>query len=330
MAKEKILVTGATGFLGMHIVKTLISDGWQVCGLVQAGQDTGLLDELGVSYFIGDLLNKADLDKAIATCKIIVHTAAITDILPGRSKKLFTVNYEGTRNLVSLAIKHRVKRFIHVGTANSFGYGSKENPGDEKTSSGNAKYKLDYIDSKLAAQEFILQQVKVNGFPALIVNPTFMLGPGGVNSGSNQLIINVCRRKKLIYPRGGRNYVPVKDVARGIANAIEMGRIGECYILGNINLSYKEIFKLIAETADIKLGLYPVPPIVLKASGIAAQFIAKLNGKKPEFSYALARMSCDENYYSAQKAIRELNMPQNSLQEAIKEAIEWNRSKKLF
>ncbi len=330
MSKENILVTGATGFLGMHTVRALLQDAYRVRAFVQNGQDTKQLEALGVPYTLGDLLNKTDLDKAIQGCNIVIHAAAMTNVLPGRNAKVRAVNIDGTRNMVEIAKRHKIQRFIHIGTANSLGYGSKEHPGDESKPGNCAKYKLDYIDSKLAAQAFILAQVKDHSFPALVLNPTFMIGPGGTINGSNQLIIHVSKRNKIIYPRGGRNYVAVKDVARGIANAVSMGKIGECYILGNKNLSYKEIFGMIATNGGKSLKLFPIPPFILKSVGFMAEVIGKLSAKTPTFSYALAKMSCDEHYYSAAKAVKEITLPQTPLHDAIKEAIDWNRSQNLI
>jgi dihydroflavonol-4-reductase len=211
---------------------------------------------------------------------------------------------------------------VYVGTANSFGPGTKENPGTETNPYSSAKYGLGYIDSKYQAHLLVLDAVK-QGLPAIIVNPTFMFGPHDSAPSSGAMIVAVYKGKAPGYSPGGKNYVYVKDVAVGICNALTMGRIGESYIPGNENLSYKEAFELIAKQIGAKTPNTRMPKFAVLAFGALSSGIASITGKAPAVSYPMARISCDGHYFSPAKAVTELQLPQTPVADAITEAFNW-------
>jgi len=321
MTDSVILVTGATGLLGSAIIRTLKQEKQKVIAFVQTGQNYSSLDDLGVEIRMGDLLHPVELQAALKGVDVVIHTAALTDIWPGRNPLLWKVNLEGTRNLVEAAEQEKISKLIYVGTANSFGFGSKNDPGNETRPYAAKKYHVDYLDSKYATQQFILDKVKSTAFPAVVVNPTFMIGPCESEKGSIQMIRAVVDGKVPGYTRGGRNYIYVYDAVRGIINAIEKGRPGECYILGNQNLSYKEMFSLIAREAGVKAPRIPLNPVLALTYAAILSFLAGLLRKAPKVSIAMARISKDEHYYSAGKAVEELNLPQTPIEVAVREAL---------
>lgn len=156
-----------------------------------------------------------------------------------------------------------------------------------------------------------------------MVNPTFMIGPYDSKPGFGAIIIAICKERMPGCAVGGRNYIYVNDVAFGIANALEKSRIGETYIMGNQNLSYREIFDKIAHVVGVTSPKYKFPPFLIKALGLVSSIFSKITGKPPLFTPAVARIACDEHYYTAEKAIDELNLPQTSIEEAIREAYIW-------
>ncbi|MFZ5941050.1 MAG: NAD-dependent epimerase/dehydratase family protein [Bacteroidota bacterium] len=321
MTDSVTLVTGATGLLGSAIIRTMHREGRPVIGFVQTGQDATPLQNLGVPFRTGDLLCREDIDNALKGVDVVIHTAALTDIWPGRNPALWKVNLEGTRNLVEAAEESKVKKMIYVGTANSFGFGSKDNPGDETRPYTAARYRVDYLDSKYATQRYILDKVKNSNFPAVVVNPTFMIGPCESQKGSIQMIRAVVSRKVPGYTRGGRNYIYVNDAVRGIINAVQKGRTGECYILGNKNLNYKEMFSLIAREAGVPAPRIPFPAPLALAYASLLSLLAFITGKAPAVSLGMARISKDGHYYSPRKAIEELELPQTPIEVAVREAL---------
>jgi dihydroflavonol-4-reductase len=190
------------------------------------------------------------------------------------------------------------------------------------------RYHLGYWDTKYEAQQLILKAVQEDNLPAVVVNPTFMFGNFASLLGSGKMIQAVYQGKLPGYTQGGRNYIAVQDVCVGIANAIEKGRVGECYILGNQNLSYQEIFTLIAKTIGANPPKRFLPrPIVLAYGGVLT-FLGRIFGFEPTVNYRMAQISFDEHYYSAQKAIKELDLTQTPIEEAIQEAFGWLKANK--
>jgi len=322
-----VLVTGADGFLGSNIVRDLIDRKYEVYGFLQHGRDAHTLEGLPVKLFYGDLCNTQDLLPLLRDCDYVIHTAGLTYLWPSKSRATWRVNYNAVQNLVKLSKEYGIKRFIHIGTANSFGYGPKENPGNENEPYSSRWFGFDYHNSKFKAQEYLVNEARENGFPALIINPTFMLGPYDSGAGSNRMILEICRSRVPGYVSGGRNYVHVKDVATAAVSALELGRIGECYIVGNRNLTYKEAFKTICETLDMPMPRFHIPKLLAHAFGAINGFFSLITGGQPKFSYKMARLGTADCYYSPEKAVEELSLELTPIEDAIMESYLWLKEK---
>ncbi len=319
----KILVTGADGLLGSNLVRELLTRGHSIRAVIQPGRQQKTLEGLTLEKFSGNLLNSNEVVKAGEGCDAVIHCAASTSVWPIRSEIVNKVNIEGTKNIIKSVHQNKVQRMIYVGTANSFGFGSKEKPGVEGNPYKSATYGLDYMDSKYKAQQIILKEVQENQLPAVIVNPTFMFGPYDSNPSSGAMIVALYKGKVPGYTSGGRNYVCAKDAAVAIANALTKGRVGECYILGNQNLSYKEAFGKIASAIGVNPPSISIPSAFAKLYGRVGSLIGIMSGKTPAISYPLSRIACDEHYFSPAKAVNELELPQTPIETGIKECFEW-------
>ena len=326
----KVLLTGADGFLGSHVIRNLLERGYDVRAFLQKNRDHATIEGLSYEPFYGDLLNDADIANALAGCDIAIHTAAITDIWPDRNPIIWKINYDVVKKFAAAVKTHHIKRFIYVGTANSFGFGPKTAPGDETTPYGAAHYGLDYMDAKKAAQDFLLDEANQNDLPVIIINPTFMIGEYDTKPGSGEMVLSIMQKKVPSYANGGRCVVYVNDVAVAIVNAIEKGRCGQCYITGGTNLSYKEFFGIIAAQAGVNPPRLNLPyPFLLLMSNLL-EFIGRLTKKKPLVSTAMVKIAQDGNYYSSQKAIRELDMPQTPPEVAVQKAVQWFQDSGMF
>jgi len=320
----KILVTGPDGVLGSNLIRELLNRNHIVSALLLENTQSPTLDALNITMYYGNILNPADLDLCFKGQDVVIHCAAATNIYPARNEYLFKVNVGGTQNIIDAALKHSISRLIYVGTANSFGYGeSLEHLGKEDNPYKSSKYGLDYMDSKRKAQELVLESVKNHQLPALIVNPTFMIGAYDSKPSSGQMILALHRGRVPGYTKGGKNYVAVKDAATAIANATAMGRIGECYILGNENLTYKEAFEKICSTIGVKPPTRKLTSNMVITYGMLNSFFAKIFRFQPSVTKELAIISCDKHYYSAEKAKKELQLPQTPIETAVKECYNW-------
>lgn len=311
--------------LGSNIVAELLGRGYPVRAFLLPGRSFQSLEGLDIERTYGNLLKPEEVEAAMSGCELVIHAAADTSVWPSRSERVCAVNVDGTINMLAAAQKAGVKRFVQVGSASSFGLGTKESPADENTPCASQKYGLDYCDSKHKAQEILLKAVREDGFPALIVTPTFMFGPYDSKPGSGKMILAIAEGKLPAFTSGGKNFVYAKDVAVAVVNALTKGRVGECYIAGNVNMNFQEITTLIAGEVGARPPKMSTPDVVIKTAGWLMGAFGKLFGFEPRISYPMALIACDGQYFSPQKAIQELDMPQTDIRLAVRETFQWFR-----
>ena len=320
----KVFLTGTSGLLGNNTTRELLKRGYQVRGLFRHESEVALLERnKNFHPFFGDITDAARMLKGVEDCDAVIHAAADTGLWPSRSPGYINTNVVGTRNVMEAAMKAKLKRGIFVSTANALGFGTMNKPGTEDTPPSFEQYGIGYMETKYEAQQMVLREAREHGYPFLVVNPTFMIGPRDYKPSSGRMVLAVAQGKVPGYPRGGKNYVYVGDAAKAIANALEMGRPGECYILGNENLTYQQMFTKVAEIVGVKPPKLAIPPLATKAFGMLGTITGNIFKVTPKVSYKMARVSCDGHYFSAQKAVTELKMPQTPIETAIKECYEW-------
>jgi len=322
----QILVTGSDGFLGSHITDLLLKKNYKVKALFHPGSSavSELPEKDGFSVVNGSLMDKESLKKALSGVSAVIHTAASTMVFPPKNKIIWDINYQGTINLAEAAQKSGIEKFIHIGTANSFVPGTIDNPGNEEKINPPGTSPLDYIESKKAAQIFLMDLHKKTGFPVVVINPTYMLGPGDRKPGSGIMLLRIYGKKIIPVTSGGKNYIYVKDVAAAAVSALEKGKDGQAYICGNKNMTYSEALPLFAEIInEKKVKKISMPAAFILFFGLTNNVYSKLTGKTPWVSYTMTRLSLKDYYYSAEKAVKELDLPQTPLENAVKEAINW-------
>ncbi len=320
----KVFLTGTSGLLGNNTARELLKRGHHVKGLFRHESEVALLERHeNFSPFFGDITDAGKMLEGVAGCDAVIHAAADTGLWPARSPVYVSTNVEGTRNVMEAAKQAGVKRGIFVSTANALGFGTKDSPGTEDTPPCFEQYGIGYMETKYEAQQMVLREARENGYPFLVVNPTFMIGPRDFHPSSGRMVLAVAQGKVPGYPKGGKNYVYVGDAATAITNALEMGNAGECYILGNENLTYQQMFTKVANIVGVKPPQIAIPPLAALAFGMLGTISGNIFRITPKLSYKMARVSCDGHYFSAQKAVKQLNMPQTPIETAIKECYEW-------
>jgi dihydroflavonol-4-reductase len=319
----KVFVTGANGLLGSNVVRELIKEGHEVRIFVRP--DANMLGLQGVRCDIikGDLLNEQDLISATAGYDAIIHAAANTSQWPVELRFYEAVNVKGTVNVLTAVKKNNVKKFIYVSTANAFGYGTKAKPGTEQTEYAFHDLKSGYITSKYLAQKLVLDEYKKTGIPAIVVNPTFMIGPYDSKPSSGKIIQMGLNRKIQVFPAGGKNFIHVRDAAIGVCNAINYGQPGECYLLANENLTYREFYNKLNVVADQHPLMVGLPGFFIRSAGAMGSMVEKIINKPLSLNSVNAKLLVIGNYYTGQKAVARLKMPQTGIEAAIHEAIAW-------
>lgn len=309
--------------LGSHICRALLQQGYAVKAMCLKGAPTATINTLPIEVVFGDILDREFLLEAMKGCDYVIHVAAMTNVWPRRFPFLRRVNIEGTKNVVEVAEVLKIKRMVHVGSASSFNHGSMAQPGNENSLYQGWQHGMDYLDSKYEAQEMLVKKHNDAAFPVIIINPTFMIGAFDSGPSSGQLLINLYKGKLPGYTEGGKNFVCTKDVASAAVSALEHGKLGECYIAGNQNLSYKDFFSKASEVMHKPFKLKRMPMFLVLLVGILSSIAAKISGKKPKISYSIAKFSGLQQYFSAQKAHVELQMPHTPLEIGIQEALDW-------
>jgi dihydroflavonol-4-reductase len=321
--KEIVMVTGANGMLGIHICIELLNKGYMVKAFCIPESDISYLKPLNLVIEYGNVLNEKEVSKAMEGCHYLIHAAALTNIWPRRNEKVNEVNIKGTQILMTAAEQHKIKRMVHIGSASSFGWKIQGPPANEFSPYTGWKYRMDYLDSKFTAQQILLENYARKGFPVVIINPTFMIGAYDSGPSSGQMLIGLYKNKIPGYSSGGKNFVCTADVAVAVVNALTMGSVGNCYIAGNENLSFKEFFIKASQIMGRPFTLKKIPPPVILSTGFVLSLASRITNKKPTVSFGMAKLANEQQRFSSNRAIRELEIPQTPIEEGIRACLTW-------
>ncbi len=321
----KVLVTGANGLLGVNLVRALIQANMEVKAFVRPSANLKSLKDVPCQLWRGDIQVYEDLYKALSDCDAVVHAASTTSVLPMDFAYYKKINFNSTKNIVQAVLHQNNKKLIYVSTANVFGPGSKENPGSESSPFTLGHYKSGYINSKYMAQQYVLKNVVEYNLNAVVVNPTFIIGPYDSKPSSGKMILHGLNHGIQWYPSGGKNFVHVQDVAQGIIRALHMGRNGHCYLLTGENLTYQEFFSQLNQVSGRKPFQIRVPKALIRAAGGVSDVWSTLMNQPLAFNKTNAQLLCLDNYYTGEKAAQEFSLQTTPVKKGIEEAVSWFR-----
>ncbi len=316
---KKVFLTGTNGLLGHNLVIELIDSGYEVKGLVRDCNkyEGPLFPEL--KLIEGSL--RDDFHDHLKDVGVMIHAAAETRQDLPTEDHYDEINVKATLHLLLQAIQAGVKKFIFVSTANTVGTGGQANDlGMEDKSMTFPFNQAYYPRSKVKAEQAILQYQDHIGI--VIVNPTFMLGAYDTKPSSGKIISIGSGKPVVFYPPGGKNFVYVKDVAKGIVNAIEKGKNGEKYLLCHENLTLKDFFKKLNRELNKKPLMVAIPRWLLLAAGHIGEFIRKM-GFGTSVCVANMEIISRNGFYSNKKSVRELGMEYHPIETALKETLNY-------
>jgi len=321
MSRQPVFVTGGTGFVGANLVRVLLQAGYPVRALVRPGSRLDNLQGLDVEVVRGDLTD-AHLAEAMAGCQALFHVAAHYSLWQTDREALYQSNVLGTRNVLAAARQARVERTVY--TSSVAAIGAKANGvADETYQSPVEKLVGHYKQSKYWAEQEAVQAAQA-GQDVVIVNPSSPIGPWDIKpTPTGDIILRFLRRKMPAYVDTGLNFIDVRDVAHGHLLALEKGKTGDRYILGNQNLSLKQLLDLLAQITGLPAPGRSIPVwIPLTVAWVDERILAPL-GKQPSVPLDSVRMAKQPMYYNATKAIERLNLPQTPIVTALQDAVEW-------
>ena len=329
----KIFVTGGTGYLGNKLVAQLSASGNEINAICHNPSKKKFLQFPGVHVFDGDIRDPASMKKAMQGCTHVYHLAGYARVWAKDPAKYYTINVDGTKRILDMAIECGVEKIVYTSTAGVLGPSGKKPVRECERRIG--KILNEYEDSKTQAEDLCLEYVQKKGLHITIVNPPRIYGPG-LSSESNALTNMVelyLAGKWHIIPGDGKgigSYVYIDDIIRGHILAMEKGRPGERYILSGENATYNEFFAALAKVSGVRKNLIKLPLPIMLFVGELMLLKTKITGKPPlltpkwikKYSYNWA-LNCD-------KAIHELGYSFIPLEVGLRKTIEWiNENKHL-
>lgn len=321
------LVTGATGFVGSAVARVLAARGHDLRLMTRASSDRSNLAGVAAEIVIGDLTDPASLARAVAGCRYLVHVAADYRFWVPDPDAMLRANIDGTVAILRAARQAGVERIVHCSSVAALGLIGDGSVADETTPAHEADFVGVYKRSKFLGERAVLDLVRQEGVPAVIVNPAAPVGPRDIKpTPTGKMILDAAAGRVPAYIDTGLNIVHVDDVAEGHALALERGRIGERYVLGGENLLLKDILALVADVAGSRPPFMQLPEAAVWPVALLMEVVAKVTGIPPMMTRNHLKMARKKMFYSSAKAIAELGYHPRPVRQAVEDAVAWFRA----
>jgi nucleoside-diphosphate-sugar epimerase len=322
-------VTGGTGFLGRHVVEQLTSLGWHVVALHRATSDLRHLSRYPVELIAGSITDAKSVARAMpASCDAVFHLAGNTSLWSGRNAEQTRDNVDGTRIVVQAAIDKEARRFVHTSSVAAWGE-QPVVPFDETAPSSALESFINYERTKYLG-EIEVERGVAKGLKAVILNPGHVVGRYDT-TGWARLIRLVHARKLLGVPPGAGCWAHAQQVARAHVTAVDLGRVGERYLLGGTSATYLEVVGIIGELTGRNVPSRCLPPWVMRAFGRLSEWAALITRHPPTVTPEIAAASARRPHlFKSDKAIRELGYRPVAIDDMLRESYEWLKSESLL
>ena len=321
----RVLLTGATGFVGSAILRQLIRRGDTVRTLVRSTSDQRNLRDIDCEVYFGDINDLDSIKTAISDCQVLFHVAADYRLWAPNPDEITKTNVLGTQNIVNAARTANIEKIIYTSSVATLGKNDNGMPANENTPSYLENMIGAYKRSKFIAEQHVQRMISEQSLPAIIVNPSAPVGPRDLKpTPTGRLIVKAAKGEIPAFINTGLNIVHVDDVAIGHLKALDKGKIGERYILGGENLPLENILRMVAEFYGNKAPRIRVPPNIVLPIAYLIQVWAKITkSQEPFITVNGVKMSRQKMYYTSDKAESELGYKFRPAKEAIKDALEW-------
>lgn len=331
----KAFVTGATGFIGKHLVRRLVQEGYQVRCLVRSTSRVQPLLELGVELCHGDVDDRDALRAGIAGCDCLFHLANLYSMWEPDPAAFQRVNVDGTRCVLESALEAGVKKVVYVCTVAVFGMPA-DSPFVEESRPGPVLFSA-YARSKAAADKTAWELYR-RGLPLVVLYPAIVLGAGD-DKASGKYIQDIVRRRvpSTIFHHSVATYVYVGDVVEAMLRAVEKpDNIGEKYLIGKHCLNGRQFADMISLVSGVPLPIFRFPDAIVMAVAYLLTWISAVTKRPPIWGLSIDAGHTLKNGFSCDgsKAERELGIHYTPIRRALEEAVasyraQWGKKKKL-
>jgi len=329
----KALVTGAAGFIGSHVVRSLLARGWDVRALHLASDDLRNLRGLGavdarssggVERFVGDVTDAGSLREAVRGVTVVFHLAAVFSLDARLAARMRLVNVEGTRRVLEAAREAGVERVVHTSSIARFGGQGLDRRATEESPFALGDTGDAYSVTKADAHEVAVRASRDHD--VVIAAPCGPIGPGDVGPTPTGLLLRTLPRLPVVtVMRSATCFAHVKDMAEGIVLAAERGRRGESYLLGTEDVWLGDLARMALRAIGAERPVVEVPPRLARVGGSLAELGARLAGGRPIVTRSGVLIAERGLRADTAKAARELGVPRTPVEVAVREALAWFR-----
>ena len=317
-----VLVTGGTGFLGAYIIKELVARGHTVRAIRRSDKLPFYIPPAvfeKVEWLPGDILDIVSLEEALEGVDAVIHAAAKVSFSRKDRRQLFSTNIEGTANIVNMALAQNLQRFIHVSSVAALGRTAKGEQVTEEKKWEDSKLNTNYAISKFHGEMEVWRGIG-EGLPAVIVNPSTILGFGDWDTSSSALFKNSFREFPW-YSNGINGFVDVADTARAVVALMESDVSGERYILNGDNWSFRQLFNTIAAEFGKKQPSREATPFLGAIAWRLEKVKSFFSGHPSLLTRESARIAQSKTFFENGKILRQLpGFTFTPLEQTIREA----------
>jgi nucleoside-diphosphate-sugar epimerase len=320
----KVLVTGATGFIGGHLVDALVEKDYEVRCLVRKTSNTEHLKKLGVELVYGNITEPNSIEKVLDGIDTIYHLAGVLGQWGVPDKVYWDVHVQGTQNLLEASQKHDIRKFIYCSTAGVTGPGFTL-PQDEYLPYNPSNT---YENTKAEAEKLVIKYHHENGLPVVVIRPEFIYGPGDMHTLG---LFKTIRKRMFVLIDGGKaiwHPTYIDDLIQSFLLCLNNPRaIGEVYIIaGERYVTLKELAIIIAKELNVPSPTLSLPKGFVFVLSAVDQLTGKVFKFDPPLTIPRVKTLCRSGGCSTLKAREQLGYsPTVTLEEGVRQTAQWYR-----
>lgn len=300
----KVLVTGASGFVGAHLVSRLAKEGYQVRTF---GRSVGAGSPVAnVEHYRGDICDRDSVAKAVDGCHLAFHLAGFVSYRAADRPEQERINVLGTRIVAEECLRAGCARFIYTGSIAGMGIPAPGTVGTEEIEYNLSGRNLSYCDTKFAGEQEVHRLIK-EGLPAIILNPGIIFGEGDTHPHHGAIFLALSKGWLIGCPAGGVSFCDIRDVVDAHLNAMTRGRVGERYVLASDNLTYLEAAGIVSHLLGRRKPTLHIPGWLIEGAGALVESTAAICKTRPALTRQVAWLSQQRIFFSSKKAQNELD-----------------------